>query len=102
MTLVLLIISMNVVYVSMNTLRTILVIKGQRLIASVISVFEIGVYLCGLTIVLQNLDRPINVVAYCIGYGAGVYIGSKIEQYLALGYVDVQIIVDSAAQELPN
>ena len=101
-TLILLIISINVVYVSTNTLRTILVIKGQRIIASFIAVFEIGVYLCGLTIVLQNLDRPLNIVAYCFGYGAGVYIGSKIEQYLALGYVDVQIIVDSAAHDLPS
>lgn len=76
-------------------------IKGQNILASVISVFEVGVYLFGLTIVLKNLDRPINIAAYCIGYGAGVYIGSRIEQYLALGYVNIQIIVNSVDQNLP-
>ncbi|MFA9380275.1 MAG: DUF2179 domain-containing protein [Acetanaerobacterium sp.] len=101
MILILLIIGINIVYVSINTLRTIFVIKGQCLLASIISVFEVGIYLVGLTIVLQNLDRPINIIAYCIGYGAGVYIGSRIEQYLALGYVDVQIIVDSVDHDLP-
>ncbi|QNK40298.1 DUF2179 domain-containing protein [Caproicibacter fermentans] len=101
-TLILLIIGINIVYVSINTLRTILVIKGQRLFASVISVFEVGVYLFGLTIVLKNLDKPVNIIAYCIGYGAGVYIGSLIEQYLALGYVEFQIIVDSVEQDLPR
>lgn len=101
MKLILLIIGINVVYVSINTLRTILVIKGQNILASIISVFEVGVYLLGLTIVLKNLDKPINIIAYCIGYGAGVYLGSRIEQLLALGYVDVQIIVDSVDRDLP-
>lgn len=70
--------------------------------ASMIAVVEVGVYLVGLTIVLKNLDSPINIAAYCLGYGAGVYIGSRIEQYLALGYVDVQIIVDSLDCDLPR
>lgn len=102
MLLILLIVCINVVYVSMNTLRTIMVIKGQRLYASIMSVFEVGIYLCGLTIVLDNLNSPMNIIAYCIGYGVGVYIGSLIEQHLALGYVQVQIIVDSVVRDLPD
>lgn len=100
--LVLIIIGINIVYVSINVLRTILVIKGQRILASIISVFEIGVYLYGLTIVLDNLDSPINTIAYCVGFGIGVYIGSRIEQFIALGYVNVQIIVDSVTHDLPK
>ncbi len=102
MVLILLIIAINIVYVSINTLRTILVIKGQRLSASILSVFEVGVYLVGLSIVLQNLDCVANILAYCIGYGTGVYIGSRIEQRLALGYVTVQITVDSVSNQLPD
>jgi len=71
-------------------------------VASFIAVFEVGVYLIGLSIVLQNLDSPINIAAYCFGYGVGVYIGSRIEQALALGYINVQIIVDSIGNDLPN
>ncbi len=91
----------NIVYVSLNTLRTIMVIKGQRLLAAAISVGEIGIYLLGLTMVLQNLTSPLNIIAYCAGFGAGVYIGSRLEQRLALGYVNVQVIVDSADSRLP-
>lgn len=100
--LVITIIGINIVYVSLNTLRTIFVIKGKRLLASALSMVEIGVYLLGLTIVLQNLSSPINIIAYCIGYGAGVYLGSLIEQYLALGYVNVQVVVDSVGCNLPG
>lgn len=102
MVLVILIVGINIVYVSLNTLRTIFVIKGQRLLASMLSTIEVGVYLLGLTMVLKNLNSPFNLIAYCIGYGAGVYIGSRIEQHLALGYVNLQVIVDSADCNLPH
>ncbi|RXZ84282.1 DUF2179 domain-containing protein [Paenibacillaceae bacterium] len=96
------IIAINVVYVSMFTLRLILVIKGRRGAASFLAMAEVFVYLFGLNLVLQNLDNPFNMAAYCIGFGIGVYLGSRIEEYLALGYLVVQVIVDSLAVELPN
>ncbi len=102
MALALSIIGINIVYVSLNTLRTIMVIKGQRLLASMISIVEVGIYLLGLTIVLNNLTSPLNIMAYCAGFGMGVYIGSCLEQHLALGYVNVQVIVDSADCRLPD
>ncbi|MPN23924.1 hypothetical protein SDC9_171317 [bioreactor metagenome] len=102
MTLALSIIGINIVYVSLNTLRTILVIKGQRLLAAMLSIVEVGIYLLGLTIVLQNLTSLLNIAAYCAGFGAGVYIGSCLEQRLALGYVNVQVIVNSTDCNLPS
>ena len=100
--LILTIIGFNILYMASVTLRTILVIKGYSLIASFLSMFEVFVYLMGLTIVLDNLDNPINVFAYCMGWGIGVYFGSRIEEYMALGYVTVQIVVDSLEHELPS
>jgi Uncharacterized protein conserved in bacteria len=102
MGLVLTIIGINVVYVSLYTLRMIFVIKGQRVLASIISMGEILVYMTGLGIVLKNLDNPWNLAAYCAGYGLGVYIGSRIEEYIALGYVTVQVTVDCVETELPS
>lgn len=96
MDLILIIIAINITYVSMFTLRMILVLKGQKMLASLLSMAEVFVYLMGLSIVLDNLDKPLNILAYCIGWGTGVYLGSKIEEILALGYVTVQIVLDSA------
>ncbi|MFC0331403.1 DUF2179 domain-containing protein [Paenibacillus sepulcri] len=100
--LVLSIIAINVVYVSIFTLRLILVIKGRRGAASLMAMAEVFIYLAGLNLVLQNLSNPINMAAYCLGFGIGVYAGSRIEEYLALGYSVVQVIADSAATGLPN
>jgi uncharacterized protein YebE (UPF0316 family) len=91
----------NIVYVSFFTLRMIMVMKGQTLSASLLSTVEIFVYLMGLSIVLDNLDNPYNIAAYCIGWGVGVYTGSKIEEVLALGYVTVQVVIDSAEIQTP-
>ncbi|WP_207649715.1 DUF2179 domain-containing protein [Desulfosporosinus hippei] len=102
MELILIIIGINVVYVSLYTLRTIFVIKGQKGLASALSIVEVFVYMTGLGIVLQNLDNHWNLAAYCIGYGLGVYTGSRIEEYLALGYVTVQVTVDCVEIEIPT
>jgi len=102
MELILIIIGINVVYVSLYTLRMIFVIKGQRMLASILSIGEVFVYIVGLGIVLKNLDNPWNIAAYCIGYALGVYVGSRIEEYLALGYVTVQVTVDCVEAEIPS
>ncbi len=96
------IIGINVVYVTLFTLRLIFLIKGRRGAASFLAMLEVFIYLVGLNMVLQNLDNPLNMLAYCLGFGAGVYLGSRIEEYMALGYSVVQVIVDSIETNLPN
>ncbi|WP_053365466.1 DUF2179 domain-containing protein [Bacillus sp. FJAT-27245] len=99
---ILTIIGINILYVSLFTLRMMIVIKGYRALASILSMGEVFVYLMGLTIVLDNLDKPLNIAAYCFGWGLGVFIGSKIEGYLALGYVVMEVIVDSSDLTIPT
>ncbi|WP_425432230.1 DUF2179 domain-containing protein [Halobacillus massiliensis] len=82
----------NIVYVSFFTLRMIFTLKGQRYFAAFISIFEILIYIIGLGLVLDNLNRIENVIAYAVGYGLGVIVGMKIEEKLALGYTTVNVI----------
>ncbi|GEM01903.1 Uncharacterized protein YebE, UPF0316 family [Halolactibacillus halophilus] len=89
---ILIILSVNIVYVSLSTIRVILTLKGQKYIAAAIGTLEIMLYTVGLGLVLDNLDRIENLIAYGIGYGIGVIIGSKIEERLALGYTTVNVI----------
>ncbi|WP_281890359.1 DUF2179 domain-containing protein [Paenibacillus sp. YYML68] len=95
------IIAINMAYVSTFTLRLILMIKGRTALASMLAMVEVFIYLMGLNLVLQNMSEPLNMAAYCLGFGLGVYLGSRIEEYLALGYSVVQVIVDSLELELP-
>lgn len=81
----------NVVYVSMFTMRMILTLKGKRYIAALVSMVEIIVYVIGLGLVLDNLNEIQNLIAYALGYGLGVIVGSMIEEKLALGYIVVNV-----------
>lgn len=82
----------NIVYVSFSTVRIILTLKGKRYIAASVSVMETFMYIIGLGLVLENLDRFENVIAYAIGYGLGIIVGSMIEERLALGYITVNVV----------
>lgn len=82
----------NIVYVSLNTLRMILTLKGRTYIAAFLSMFEIVMYVVGLGLVLNNLDQIQNLVAYAVGFGLGIIVGSFIEEKLALGYITVNVI----------
>jgi uncharacterized protein YebE (UPF0316 family) len=92
----------NIIYVSLFTLRIIMVMKSRIKTAAWISMAEVFIYLMGLNLVLKNIDKPLNLAAYCIGWGVGVWLGSKIESWLALGYVTFEIIVDHSEASLPG
>lgn len=98
----LLIFGVQILYVSFFTIRMIVMLKGMRTVAALLSMGEVFIYVMGLSLVLDRLNEPANLIAYCIGYGAGVIVGSKIEERMALGYLVVQIITDSVNEKLPN
>ena len=59
-------------YVTMNTIRFMLTIKGYRVLAPLLSMVEIVIYVLGLSMVMNSLDNPLNLAAYALGYGAGM------------------------------
>lgn len=89
---VLIILAINIVYVSFFTIRMILTLKGLRYFAALVSMVEVVIYILGLTLVLENLDQIQNIIAYAVGYGIGVMVGMKIEEKLALGYITVDVV----------
>ncbi|WP_161949611.1 DUF2179 domain-containing protein [Bacillus dakarensis] len=99
---VLIILVINIVYVSFFTMRMILTLKGQRYLAALLSMVEVVIYVIGLGLVLDNLDQIQNLIAYAVGYGIGVLVGMKIEEKLALGYITVNVITKEYDRDLPK
>lgn len=85
----------NFAYITLNTLRFMLTMKGYRVIAPLVSMAEITIYILGLSLVLDRLDDPLNLLAYALGYAVGISVGIKIEDTLALGYIMVTAILPS-------
>lgn len=91
----------NIAYVSFLTMRTISTLKGYRYVAASLSVCETFIYIMGLGLVLDNLDKPQNIAAYAFGFGIGILLGIKIEEKLALGYLVVNAITAEKDKDLP-
>ncbi|WP_445490093.1 DUF2179 domain-containing protein [Niallia sp. 03133] len=101
-TMVLIILIINIVYVSFFTIRMILTLKGQRYLAAFLSSIEVIIYVIGLGLVLDNLDQIQNLIAYAAGYAIGVIVGMKIEEKLALGYITANVITKEYDKDLPK
>jgi len=99
---ILIILIIQIIYVSFFTVRMIFTLKGRRYLAAIVSIIEVSVYITGLSIVLDRLNNPINLAAYSIGYGLGVIAGTKIEERLALGYITFQVITQHIDEYLPK
>ncbi|OFU49051.1 DUF2179 domain-containing protein [Aerococcus sp. HMSC10H05] len=85
----------NLMYIMLNTIRTLLAIRGYQKIAPALAVVEVTIYTLGLSMVMQYLSNPIYLIAYALGFGVGIYCGMIIENKLALGYSVVEVYVQN-------
>lgn len=92
----------NILYVTIYTVRLLLTMKGYRYLAALSSVFEMIIYVVALSLVLDNLNNIANVLAYAVGFGVGIIVGMKIEERIALGYITVNVITKEYNLDLPN
>lgn len=92
----------NVGYVTLMTIRMMLTMKGYRLAAPLVAMAEMTIYIVGLGLVLDRLDNFWNILVYALGYGTGILAGIKIEEYLALGYIMVTVIIPSIENDIPS
>ncbi|MDR1899375.1 MAG: DUF5698 domain-containing protein [Treponema sp.] len=84
----------KVVEVSLGTVRTILINKGYRREGTILSFFEIVLWTFVASRVIMGIaEAPVKGIVYSIGFSLGIYIGSRIESFIALGRVLVQAIV---------
>lgn len=90
----------NLLYITLNTIRVILTMRGYRKVAPLIAIIEVTIYTVGLSMVMEYLSDPIYLIAYALGFGVGIYTGMMIEDRLALGYSVIHIITNSLDHSL--
>lgn len=83
---------MRVVDMSLDTLRVLFVIRGNRPLAWILGFFESALWVIAITSVLSNLDNVWNVVGYATGFATGVVVGMILEAQLAIGHGHIRII----------
>lgn len=86
--------------VTLSTIRILLLMRGKALLASVIGFFEVTIFILALNQVVGNLDDPFRLLAYALGFATGNFVGSRLEERLALGFATVQVISMDKSVEL--
>ncbi|MBO8168750.1 MAG: DUF2179 domain-containing protein [Thermoanaerobacteraceae bacterium] len=90
----------RVMDVSLFTVRTLMVVRGQRLFAALIGFFETVIYIVALKYVVDQLDNVWSLMFYALGFSTGNVVGSWIEEKLAIGNLTVQVITQTRPLEL--
>lgn len=81
--------------VSLSTIRTVLITKGEKTIGAVIGFFEVLLWVFVVSSILTNLSEdPLKIVAYALGFTFGVFIGSVLEEKIGLGTKTIMAVVD--------
>ena len=88
----LLIMGLRMIDVSLGTFRTIMVIQAKKYLAASIGFFEVLIWIFAMRYIFQNLDNTYNLIGYALGFSFGNIIGIALEEKIALGYVQVNII----------
>ncbi len=85
----------KIIEVALMTVRTVLLTKGHKLFASVIGFVEVVIWILAVSTILGSItDDPLKIVVYAGGFSVGCYLGSWLEEKLALGLVTIQVIVE--------
>ena len=83
----------KILEVTIATLRHVLINRGERNKGTVISIFEVIIWVVITGTVLNGFTKDIlKVVVFCAAFALGNFLGSYIEGKLALGLSTMQVI----------
>lgn len=77
--------------VSLGTLRTSFIVRGKRAIAFAVGFVEVLVWVLVVAQVITNLDHPIYVFAFALGFASGTVVGITVEGWFAIGEQVVRV-----------
>ena len=85
----------KIIEISIQSLKTCMMVKGQRLKAAALGFLECTIWGLVISTIISTLgDNLFLLFFYCIGYAAGLFLGSTIEGKIALGTSSLELIAN--------
>ena len=91
----------KIVEITIQSLKTCMMVKGQRLKAAALGFVECTIWGLVISTLISTLgDNLLLLVFYCAGYATGLFLGSTLESKIALGTSNLELIAsdDSTAK----
>ncbi|MEC7863785.1 MAG: DUF5698 domain-containing protein [Bacteroidota bacterium] len=76
---------------SLGTMRSRLVSRGKPIYAALVGLIESAVWIIAVGKVIKDIDEPILIAGYAIGFAAGTILGYYAERILGLGDVVIRV-----------
>ena len=93
--------SAKIVEISIQSLKTVMMVKGQRAKAAMLGFIECMIWGLVISTLVPTLGNNIALlVFYCGGYALGLFIGSTIENKIAIGTSNLELIANDKSTEL--
>lgn len=91
----------KIVEISIQSLKTCMMVKGQRLKAAGLGFVECIIWGLVISTIISTLgDNYLLLVFYCFGYAVGLFLGSTIESKIAIGTSNLELIANDESTEL--
>jgi len=88
----LLIFGLRITDMSLDTLRVLFVMRGRKALAWVLGFCQSAVFVIAITRVLGDLSNPLVILGYAAGFATGNVLGIMVEERLAIGHIQLQIV----------
>ena len=85
----------KILEITIQSLKTCMMVKGQRLKAAMLGFTECTVWGLVISTIIGTLGDNLFLLAfYCVGYATGLFLGSTLESKIALGTSNLQLIAN--------
>lgn len=84
----------------LDTLRMLFVVRGQRVIVWILGVITSIIYIVAISNVLSGENHPFTILCYGVGYATGNVLGMRIEERLAIGFKQVNVVSQMKGHEI--
>ncbi|PKK99161.1 MAG: hypothetical protein CVV57_03060 [Tenericutes bacterium HGW-Tenericutes-2] len=90
----------KIIEVAIGTMRIILISKGYKKPGSILAFFEVLLWIfVASTVIMGMTNAPLKGIIYALGFAIGVYIGSIIENKVAVGKILIHVISSKETSE---
>ena len=90
----------KIIEITIQSLKTCMMVKGQRLKAAALGFVECAIWGLVISTIISTLGDNLFLLAfYCVGYATGLFLGSTLENKIALGTSNLQLIANDENSE---
>jgi uncharacterized protein YebE (UPF0316 family) len=90
----------KIVEITIQSLKTCMMVKGQRLKAAGLGFVECTIWGLVISTIIGTLGDNLFLLAfYCVGYATGLFLGSTLENKIALGTSNLELIANDDSTE---